>query len=206
MAIRDDYLVDTLADMGLVTEDDVAVAKAEVESGEFEDQGIIDRLLAAQIIAPAHITQAKAIQFGIETIDLGGVALEDETVQQMPRHIVKKYNVVPVFFQEGILTVAVSDPSDLDLMDSLQHQLNVDAIEFRVATEDQIDQIVQKYYGTADETVNNMIQDITEGEIDLGFVKHDEFGDADAEELESGRSAHQAGKQHYCGCVQGPHI
>lgn len=185
MAIRDDYLVDTLADMGLVTEDDVAVARAEVESGEFEDQGIIDRLLAAQIIAPAHITQAKAIQFGIETIDLGGVALEDETVQQMPRHIVKKYNVVPVFFQEGILTVAVSDPSDLDLMDSLQHQLNVDAIEFRVATEDQIEQLIQKYYGTADETVNNMIQDITEGEIDLGFVKHDEFGDADGEELEA---------------------
>ena len=185
MAIRDDYLVDTLADMGLVTEDDVAVARAEVESGEFEDQGIIDRLLAAQIIAPAHITQAKAIQFGIETIDLGGVALGDETVEQMPRHIVKKYNVVPVFFQEGILTVAVSDPSDLDLMDSLQHQLNVDAIEFRVATEDQIEQLIQKYYGTADETVNNMIQDITEGEIDMGFVKQDEFGDADGEQLEA---------------------
>ena len=184
MAVKDDYLVDTLADMGLVTEDDVSVARAEVESGEFEDQGIIDRLLAAQIIAPAHITQAKAIQFGIETVDLSGMNLEDETVQQMPRHIVKKYNVVPVFFQEGVLTVAVSDPSDLDLMDSLQHQLKVDAIEFRVATDEQIDGLIQKYYGTADETVTNMIQDITEGEIDLGFVKQDDF-DTPEEEVEA---------------------
>lgn len=184
MAVKDDYLVDTLADMGLVTDDDVSIAKAEVESGEFEDQGIIDRLLAAQIIAPAHITQAKAIQFGIETVDLGGMALDDETVQQMPRHIVKRYNVVPVFFQEGVLTVAVSDPSDLDLMDSLQHQLKVDGIEFRVATEDQIEALIQKYYGTADETVTNMIQDITEGEIDLGFVRQDDF-DSPAEELEA---------------------
>jgi type IV pilus assembly protein PilB len=184
VAVKDDYLVDTLADMGLVTEDDVSIARAEVESGEFEDQGIIDRLLAAQIIAPAHITQAKAIQFGIETVDLGGMNLEDETVQQMPRHIVKKYNVIPVFFQEGVLTVALSDPSDLDLMDSLQHQLKVDAIEFRVATEDQIEALVQKYYGTTDETVTNMIQDITEGEIDLGFVNQDDF-DAPAAEVEA---------------------
>ena len=184
MAVKDDYLVDTLADMGLVTDDDVSIARAEVESGEFEDQGIIDRLLAAQIIAPAHITQAKAIQFGIETVDLGGMALDDETVQQMPRHIVKRYNVVPVFFQDGVLTVAVSDPSDLDLMDSLQHQLKVDGIEFRVATEDQIEALIQKYYGTADETVTNMIQDITEGEIDLGFVKQDDF-DQPQEELEA---------------------
>jgi type IV pilus assembly protein PilB len=185
VAVKDDYLVETLADMGLVTEDDVAIARAEVESGEFEDQGVVDRLLAAQIIAPAHVTQAKAMQFGIETVDLGGMVLADETVQQMPRHIVKKYNVVPVFYQDGVLTVALSDPSDLDLMDSLQHQLKVATVDFRVATEEQIDALIQKYYSTADDTVSNMIQDITEGEIDLGFVKGNEFGDADAEELES---------------------
>ena len=50
--------------MGLVTNEDVAQARAEVESGEFTDQGVIDRLIATQIISPAHITQAKAIQFG----------------------------------------------------------------------------------------------------------------------------------------------
>ena len=46
MAVKDDYLVDTLADMGLVTNEDVAQARAEVDSGEFPDQGVIDRLLA----------------------------------------------------------------------------------------------------------------------------------------------------------------
>ncbi|MGY8675033.1 MAG: GspE/PulE/PilB domain-containing protein, partial [Verrucomicrobiia bacterium] len=113
MPVKDDYLVETLADMGLVTDDDVQIARAEVESGEFEDQGIIDRLIAAQIIAPAHLTQAKAIQYGVETIDLDGISLEDETVQQVPRHIVKQNNIIPVFFSEGVLTIAVADPSNL---------------------------------------------------------------------------------------------
>lgn len=181
MPVKDDYLVETLADMGLVTDDDVQIARAEVESGEFEDQGIIDRLIAAQIIAPAHLTQAKAIQFGVETIDLDGMSLEDETVQQVPRHIVKQNNIIPVFFSEGVLTIAVADPSDLDMMDRLNHQLKVDMIEYRVATQDQIDSLIKQYYGGSEETdstnIGAMIQDITEGEIDLGFVKDETFGE-----------------------------
>ena len=78
MPVKDDYLVDTLADMGLVTTEDVAQARAEVESGEFTDQGVIDRLLATQIIGAAHVTQAKAIQFGMETVDLTGLTLKDD--------------------------------------------------------------------------------------------------------------------------------
>tara|TARA_Y100001934_G_scaffold103130_1_gene126785 strand:+ start:6288 stop:7976 length:1689 start_codon:yes stop_codon:yes gene_type:complete len=174
--------------MGLVTEDDVQIARAEVESGEFEDQGIIDRLIAAQVVAPAHLTQAKAIQFGVETIDLDGVTLEDETVQQVPRHIVKQNNIIPVFFSEGVLTIAVSDPSDLDLMDRLNHQLKVDGIEYRVATQEQIDALVNQYYGGAEmedgTNIGAMIQDITEGEIDLGFVKDETFGEG-VEEVEA---------------------
>jgi type IV pilus assembly protein PilB len=179
--VKDDYLVETLADMGLVTDDDVQIARAEVESGEFEDQGIIDRLIAAQIIAPAHLTQAKAIQYGVETIDLDGMSLEDETVQQVPRHIVKQNNIIPVFFSEGVLTIAVADPSDLDMMDRLNHQLKVDSIEYRVATQDHIDRLIKQYYGGSEETdstnIGAMIQDITEGEIDLGFVKDETFGE-----------------------------
>ena len=112
MPVKDDYLVDTLADMGLVTTEDVAQARAEVESGEFTDQGVIDRLLATQIIGAAHVTQAKAIQFGMETVDLTGLTLKDDALQVLPRHIVNKYKCVPVHYGDGTLIVAVTDPSD----------------------------------------------------------------------------------------------
>ena len=163
MPVKDDYLVDTLADMGLVTNEDVAQARAEVESGEFTDQGVIDRLIATQIISPAHITQAKAIQFGMETVDLTGLSLKDDALQALPRHIANKYKCVPVYFEEGHLIVAVTDPSDLDTMDSLRHVLKVDNLEFRVATEEQVEQVITKYYATAEESVAGMIQDMTEG-------------------------------------------
>lgn len=178
--VKDDYLVETLADMGLVTNEDVAQARAEVESGEFTDQGLIDRLIATQIISPAHITQAKAIQFGMETVDLTGLSLKDDALQALPRHIATKYNCVPVYFEEGHLIVAVTDPSDLDTLDGLRHVLQAENLEFRVATEEQVQQIITKYYATAEESVEGMIQDMTEGEIDLGFATQTDM-DADQE-------------------------
>jgi len=182
--VKDDYLVDTLADMGLVTNEDVAQARAEVESGEFPDQGVIDRLIATQIITWAHITQAKAIQFGMETVDLTGIKIEDDAIQVLPRHVAKKYKAVPVFYGEGKLIVAITDPADLDTMDSLRHVLKVEDIEFRVATDEQVEQLINKYYGTAEESVAGMLQDLTEGEIDLGFATPGGPG-AEEEEVET---------------------
>lgn len=170
--------------MGLVTNEDVAQARAEVESGEFPDQGVIDRLIATQIITWAHITQAKAIQFGMETVDLTGIKIEDDAIQVLPRHVAKKYKAVPVFYGEGKLIVAITDPSDLDTMDSLRHVLKVEDIEFRVATDEQVEQLINKYYGTAEESVAGMLQDLTEGEIDLGFATPGGPG-AEEEEVET---------------------
>ncbi|MEY4199540.1 MAG: hypothetical protein RLZZ265_1280 [Verrucomicrobiota bacterium] len=170
--------------MGLVTNEDVAQARAEVESGEFPDQGVIDRLIATQIITWAHITQAKAIQFGMETVDLTGIKIEDDAIQVLPRHVAKKYKAVPVFYGEGKLIVAITDPADLDTMDSLRHVLKVEDIEFRVATDEQVEQLINKYYGTAEESVAGMLQDLTEGEIDLGFATPGGPG-AEEEEVET---------------------
>lgn len=170
--------------MGLVTNEDVAQARAEVESGEFPEQGVIDRLIANQIITGAHITQAKAIQFGMETVDLSGIKIEDDAIQVLPRHIAKKYKAVPVFYGEGKLIVAITDPSDLDTMDSLRHVIKVEDIEFRVATDEQVEQLINKYYGTAEESVAGMLQDLTEGEIDLGFATPGGPG-AEEEEVET---------------------
>ena len=44
-------------------------------------------------------------------------------------------------------------------------------IELRVATEEDIEAALNKYYGAADDSVSSMIQEITEGEVDVGTIK-----------------------------------
>jgi len=79
-------------------------------------------------------------------VDLNAAKITDEVIATIPRHIARKYRVVPVFKHEGSLTVALADPSDLDTIDSLTHLLRMD-ISLQVASEADIEAALSKYYG-----------------------------------------------------------
>ena len=135
MATRDDYLIDTLIEMGLVTEDQLGPVREEADS---TGEGVVDTLVARQVLTPANVAMAKAAQFGVEFVNLSEMRLTDEALQAVPRHIAKKYNVVPLYRHENTVTVAMSDPSDLDTLDSLRMLLNME-VEPRVASPDDIE-------------------------------------------------------------------
>ncbi len=108
--------------------------------------GVVDLLLANKLVRPADVTQAKAAQFGAEVIQLGGLRIPDDVISIIPRHIAKKYRVVPVFKSDGKVAVAIADPSDLNTIDTLTHLLNAE-IDLRVASESDIEAALNKYYG-----------------------------------------------------------
>lgn len=106
----------------------------------------MDLMLANQLIRPADLTQAKAAHFGAEVVNLAELRIEDDVIATIPRHIAKKYRVVPVFKHGNSLTVALADPSDLDTIDSLTHLLHSE-ISLQVASEADIEAALNRYYG-----------------------------------------------------------
>ena len=72
--------------------------------------------------------------------------LEDEAIAAVPRHIAKRYRVVPLYRHGNSLAVVMSDPSDLNTIDTLNHLLNAE-LEIKVASEEEIDAALNKYYG-----------------------------------------------------------
>lgn len=166
MAAKDDYLIDLLVDMGLVTNAQLEAVRPDAES---TGEGVLDTLIAQKILRPIDIAQAKAAHFGYELISFADLRLSDEVIAAVPRHIAKRYRAVPVSKHGTSLTIALSDPSDLDTIDSLQRALNVD-IELRIATDEDLDNALNKYYGAADDSVSKAIQDITESEVDAAVM------------------------------------
>ena len=180
MAFKDDYLVDTLADMGLVTNSQLEEIRAEAaEAGS----GVVDLMLAKKIVSSADVTQARAVQFGAEVVDLNGMRFEKATLDAIPRHVAKRYRVIPISVTETSIVVAIPDPSDLDTIDSLQHLLKKETFEYRIASEEQIDAVLNKYYGSAEETVDKMLQDITSGTMNMEEFQQNTAteGDTDAD-------------------------
>ncbi|MSU63793.1 MAG: type II/IV secretion system protein [Pedosphaera sp.] len=165
MAAKDDYLIDMLVDTGVVTNEQLETARAEVES---TGEGVVDTLVKQGAVKSSNVAQAKASYYGNEYVNLSEMRLTDEVIKSLPRHIVKKYNAVPVFKDESTMRVAVADPSDLDIIDGLQHSIN-GTVEFMVASEEDLQSAIGRYYGgSKDDSVSKLIQDITEGDVEIG--------------------------------------
>ena len=168
MAARDDYLLEQLVELGYLTSDQVQAAQAEAEAGGL---GAVDLLLERKLIDTSALTSAKAAHFGVEVVSLTDLKLDDEVISAIPRHIAKRYRVIPVYRHGENLGIALSDPSDLDTIDTLHHLLKAE-LELKVASEPEIDAALNKYYGAAEDSVSKMIQDITEGEVELNTLSN----------------------------------
>lgn len=166
MATRDDYLIETLTDMGLLTNEQIDPVRQEADSS---GEGILDTLISKNVIRPADVAMARAAHAGVEFVKLSDLKLGDDVIKAVPRHIAKRYNVIPILKDENGIKVAIADPSDLDTIDSLTHSLGVQ-VEMAVASPDDIEGALGRYYGAKDDSVSKMIQDITEGEVEVGAV------------------------------------
>jgi type IV pilus assembly protein PilB len=174
VAEKDDYLVDILVDLGFVTPDQVAELRPEAQSSGV---GLVDLMLANKLVRPADVTQAKAAHFGAEVVNLADIKIADDVIATIPRHIARKYRVVPVFKHDSSLTVALADPSDLDTIDSLQHLLRLD-ITLQVASEPDIEEALGRYYAergggggagvrAADPALADTIKELTQDHVDI---------------------------------------
>src|SRR5689334_24525469 len=128
-------------------------------------------MLANKIINQAAVTQAKAAHFGAEVVNLAEIKIPDDVIAAVPRHIARKYRVVPVFKHDGSLTVALADPSDLDTIDSLNHLLRME-ISLQVASEADIEDALSKYYpersgGVIDPRLKQVVQELTEQHVEI---------------------------------------
>lgn len=183
MAAKDDYLIETMLDMGLLTREQVDEAQPEAESA---GEGVLDTLVKRQALDAGAVVTAKAAYFGVEAVNLADYRLADEVIGLVPRHVAKKFNAVPVAQNEtGAVVVALADPSDIDAIDGLRHALNRE-IELRVATLGDIEAALGRYYGGSggasgrdDGGISKMIQDITEGEVEVAALKGDVGADSE---------------------------
>ena len=105
--IRKKKLGELLCEKAYLDETALNVALAE--------QKVKHRQLGQILIELGYITQvqlneALAVQAGIERVDLSGVSIGGEIIGLMPADMVSKYNILPLWRENGRLAVAMIDP------------------------------------------------------------------------------------------------
>jgi type II secretion system protein E len=103
----------------------------------------------------------------MDWIDISSMVIPPDVIKQIRAEDARRFKVIPVAFGETGLVVAVSDPLDIDTMDSLSFLLQRE-IELVCSSPEKIREALLKYYGTADEAADLLQQKIGE-DVDLGL-------------------------------------
>ncbi|MBR1966415.1 MAG: Flp pilus assembly complex ATPase component TadA [Lentisphaeria bacterium] len=120
---------------------------------------IVDIIIKKGFVSQDDLTVMLAQQYGMEMIDLSRYELPEEVISLLDRATVKKYGVIPLGLHDDILTIAMSDPTDVTTLDALRYMLgrDVDAV---IAPKAQIEKIINEHYRSIADSVESMIGDI----------------------------------------------
>ncbi|MCA1657922.1 MAG: hypothetical protein LC627_01330, partial [Verrucomicrobiaceae bacterium] len=173
MQQKEDYVLKLLEDAGLVTRAQIERARSRLNGSS----NTVDLLVKEGVVSEADVSRSLAAQAHMDWVDLSAKVIPPEIIDQIRAEDARRFKVIPVGSGESGLIVAVSDPLDIDTIDSLSFLLQRE-IELVCASPEKIRQALIKYYGTADEASNVLLEQIGH-EVDLG-VEIMEGGDISA--------------------------
>ena len=167
MQANDDYVLKVLEEIGLVSRKQIAQARAKLNGAP----SVVDVLVRDGVVSSDDISRSLAAQAQMHWIDLSAVVIPPEIISQISATDARRFKVIPVTFGESGLVLAISDPLDVDTIDSLNFLLQRD-LELVCTSPEKIRQALIKYYGTAEEAAD-VLQHKIGDEVDLGL----EIGD-----------------------------
>jgi type IV pilus assembly protein PilB len=170
---KEDYVLKLLEDAGLVTQSQIEKAKARLNGSG----SAVDVLIKEGAVSETDVSRSLAAQAHMDWIDLAAKVIPPDVINQIRAEDARRFKVIPVGYGESGLIVAVSDPLDIDTIDSLSFLLQRE-IELVCASPEKIRQALIKYYGTADEASDILAQQIGH-DVDLG-VEITEGGSLDS--------------------------
>ncbi|HEY5891810.1 MAG TPA: GspE/PulE family protein [Chthoniobacterales bacterium] len=179
MLTNDEYVVQILQDVGLLTRSQVEAARARADAHTH----VLDYLVQQGSITQQDITRTLAAQAGMEFFDLAQKSIEPEVIEQISLEVARRYKVVPVSVNDQLLTVATSNPLDFETFDSLSFLLRRE-VEFVCTTADQIADALVRYYGSAEDAAERLEEklggglDFGEDEAAFGEVAEGDTNDA----------------------------
>ena len=131
-------------------------------SGKPYLQVIIDYGLLTEL----EILQLEADSLGTEVVDLLGEDISKAVVDLVEADIARQYGIVPIEFDDITLKVASKNPLNYQIAEEL-HFILGHTIQVCIASEDQIDASIEKYYPTDLESVQDMLSEFEDEDHDL---------------------------------------
>ncbi len=132
----------SLVEKKLVTRDQAREATAYAEARGLTMR---DAVVQMELVDQETAAQAYAVELGLPYVDLEDMLPEDATLDAVPRHVVKRNSVLPLFEDGGVLLLACVDLPTHELEEELRLRFGC-PVRPVLATPRAIQQAIAKYY------------------------------------------------------------
>jgi type IV pilus assembly protein PilB len=121
-------------------------------------------------VSKEEILLALAAQMGMEVVDLTEFEIPPEVINKVPATMAKTYNVVPIKFENNVLTVAMSNPHDVNVRDDLRYSLHCE-VQGAVASPEAVQGALEKYYAHRQESLSGVLDQMSGDELRFEEIK-----------------------------------
>ena len=135
-------LAQMLVEGGILSSDQVNRAQ---EDARRERLPLGQILVRDELVASRVLATLTALHLGLTMVELRSETIDREAVRLVPEEVARKYMVLPVNQRDGHLTVAMTDPDDLQLLQDLAARTgrNIDPV---VTINEDIQEHIDLYY------------------------------------------------------------
>jgi len=149
-------LGESLVFEGLLTQEQFSKAQTEAKQSRDPFPKVLKRL---QLIDEKRLMKFMSAKFRIPEVELTHQIIKPQILKLIPELLVRKLGVMPVRKIGKRLTVALSDPLNLNVLDRLRLESGFD-IDPALATDSEIRNAIDQYYGAKSE-MSDVVQTLT---------------------------------------------
>ena len=158
-----DRIGDQLVNEGLIAREQLQKA---LDDARASGNRVGFSLVKLGFLTEQDLVRALARQHRVPAVDLERVKLDPKILKLVPTEIAVKHQVLPLRRVGRTLTVAMSNPTDLGVIDDLKFITRFD-IEPVIAGDFTLRKIIEKEYEANDERVNELLKQFENEEIEV---------------------------------------
>jgi len=157
--------------------------KSAEEYQKQNDVAMGSALVSLGLVSEEEMAQALSRQLGYPYINLDQFEVYPDVINLIPVEIAQKYLIMPIHRIRSFLTLAMVDPTDLDVIEDIRFRTGL-SIQPVIASETGIVNAIEKYYGSSDSLkVRQIVDEIEQAEDTSVNIIEEEDEDYDIEEL-----------------------
>lgn len=137
---------------------DEALARIGEERAKNPEMGLVEAVLKFGGVREAEFLRRMGELLGFGYVELEKAQPRPDVLQKLPASAVYQYNVLPLRFADGVLTVVASDPFSTVARDGLRLAAGC-PVTIALAPREEIDKAVKKFYGVGADAIEKMIED-----------------------------------------------